>query len=306
MLQSSKSTKLLKTNMEIKPLSESNQKEALCFVRNHEKTCVSLMEHLMTSTENVFVLCRGSFIYGIIYFRNLKTVLHCLPFAKEKSEENKPLINQTIILFKEFFEGQNVFCINGERFGSALLIKAISLCSQKKRPSVLTKYFLMECNSPQEKNLSNESGYAIKKAKKTDAKKLFKLEEEYQRVEVVPEGLKVSSKNLEESFLHSFTDSKIFYIAKWSGENPEGGEIICKAAINSVSENYGLIGGVFTKSKYRKKGFAAVLVNHLVRIINIDNKKAVLFVKEKNLPAVSLYRKIGFKNIDQHVLAYYF
>ncbi|MCK5198965.1 MAG: GNAT family N-acetyltransferase, partial [Spirochaetales bacterium] len=64
------------------------------------------------------------------------------------------------------------------------------------------------------------------------------------------------------------------------------------------------IGGVYTKPEYRNRGISTLLMQMLLNGIHKSGKKAVLYVKKGNKPALALYRKLGFRIIDEYS-AYY-
>lgn len=65
-----------------------------------------------------------------------------------------------------------------------------------------------------------------------------------------------------------------------------------------------LLSDVKTDKMYRGKGLATKLINKMYSDINKPNpKKGVyLFVKENNINAISLYKKLGFKFIKEYTL----
>jgi predicted GNAT family acetyltransferase len=83
------------------------------------------------------------------------------------------------------------------------------------------------------------------------------------------------------------------------------GDIVAKANTNAIGINKVQIGGVYTHPLYRRNGYAAALVAALSNRAIRSGKEPVLFVKEKNMPAFSLYQKIGFAECGRYAIAYY-
>lgn len=55
---------------------------------------------------------------------------------------------------------------------------------------------------------------------------------------------------------------------------------------------------LFIEEDYRKKGYAQKLLNYVIEK-NKDVEKIMLEVKEDNVPAINLYKKLGFKKISE-------
>ncbi len=61
---------------------------------------------------------------------------------------------------------------------------------------------------------------------------------------------------------------------------------------------------IATKEKYKNKGFASALLEHLKKYSKLNNKTLSLEVKSKNHVAINLYTKLGFKIVSSR-LNYY-
>jgi uncharacterized protein len=84
----------------------------------------------------------------------------------------------------------------------------------------------------------------------------------------------------------------------------KNGKILSKANIHGVSKNFFQIGGVGTLEKFRKKGYAKKVVSKLCHyFFEKDLKCGLLFTRKENYPALELYKKIGFKPIDEFIIA---
>ena len=56
---------------------------------------------------------------------------------------------------------------------------------------------------------------------------------------------------------------------------------------------------IVVKKGYRNKGIGSLLLENLLLLCNKSNLKSLsLEVNEKNIPAINLYKKFGFKNIS--------
>lgn len=101
------------------------------------------------------------------------------------------------------------------------------------------------------------------------------------------------------SNLRSILENQVVVIAE------VGGRIIAKANTNGRGFRYDQIGGVFTERDYRNQGIAQLLVRRLSGTIRRDGKRACLFVKTNNAPAIALYHRLGFVQRDDFVITYY-
>ena len=63
------------------------------------------------------------------------------------------------------------------------------------------------------------------------------------------------------------------------------------------------INNIVVSEKYRNKGIATALINFAISKFN-DLKNVFLEVNDKNINAVNLYKKLGFKVIDVRMRYY--
>ncbi len=84
------------------------------------------------------------------------------------------------------------------------------------------------------------------------------------------------------------------------------GHIVSKANIHGTSKSYFQIGGVNTRKEYRRKGYAAQVVSFLCKhYFDQGLKHGLLFTANDNFGAQELYKKIGFKPVDDFIIAEY-
>lgn len=84
-----------------------------------------------------------------------------------------------------------------------------------------------------------------------------------------------------------------------------GGKAVSKAQTNAIGYNYAQIGGVYTAPEYRRKGYSAAVMDALLDRLEKDHLKTALFVQNGNIPALRLYRNLGFEQIDDFRIIYY-
>jgi uncharacterized protein len=83
------------------------------------------------------------------------------------------------------------------------------------------------------------------------------------------------------------------------------GSLVAKAGTNAIGVNWVQLGGIFTLPGFRGRGVARRLMMHLLANLEKQGFGATLFVKSENIPAVSLYRRVGFSDVAPFSIAYY-
>lgn len=83
------------------------------------------------------------------------------------------------------------------------------------------------------------------------------------------------------------------------------GAIVSKANIHGISKNYVQIGGVMTHPEHQGKGYAKQTVSALSKYWLAQGKEILLFARNDNVPANKVYASLGFKPIDEFIVAAY-
>ena len=294
------------SNILIKKILPECIGEAKQFLLPNEAECVNLCEMIFCkNAQDCYAVIYEEKIVGVFCFRNRRTVFHCLPFTKYKTALDKILCQETQAAFYEFFADEKPFCINGEATGS-LFLK--NIFRNKKNPvhaKTTNEYFLMQNTFSQEKSADANSSLSACKnqsriflALPCDEEKLFPLERAYQFEEVIPPNFNVSEKLLRDAFRLNLQSQRIFYLQIEDGP-------VAKAAITACGKNYALLGGVYTLPEFRRKGFATILIQHILRVLASEKKSASLYVKKNKSAVVEMYKKTGFENAAEYRLIYF-
>lgn len=143
------------------------------------------------------------------------------------------------------------------------------------------------------------SDLIIKKACIKDLNKLVPLEFEYQKEEVLIKPEDLNRRATLENFSHKLKKDDIYFIL--DKEFP-----ITKGGTTYKSNNYTLIGGVFTWKEKRNNGFSTILLKSLLNAQLDIGFKGALFVKEDNYAALHLYKKLGFIDPLSYKINYYY
>jgi ribosomal protein S18 acetylase RimI-like enzyme len=82
---------------------------------------------------------------------------------------------------------------------------------------------------------------------------------------------------------------------------------VSKVNVNGESPNYFQIGGTYTRKEFRNRGLSKFCLNYFIDHIFTKTKKngIILYVKIKNLPAIKLYKALGFTIQFESILCYY-
>jgi len=95
-----------------------------------------------------------------------------------------------------------------------------------------------------------------------------------------------------------YGEKEITYLVKEGrvyGSFTKENELASLAFIQDESINVALIGGVYTKPRFRRQGYAKSCLSKLINDLLLKHKIVGLTVSVNNLPAVNLYKSLGFK-----------
>ena len=146
---------------------------------------------------------------------------------------------------------------------------------------------------------SKPASYKIRQATICDASSLLPLQIAYEKEEVCISPKKIPP-YISMINLQKILKNEIVYITTLD-ELP-----IAKANTNARSINYFQLGGIYTMPKYRRHGIASLTVSALMQhICKVEKKKIALFVNIKNIAAVSLYKKLGFMDVERLMISYF-
>ena len=258
------------------------------FVRPHEETCVSLASLIRRKSDKlVFISTSESSVVKPVGILNLdSTLYHCIPDINQIDKisllEDLPYLLQ-----------KPVRCISGETTTTAYLIKFFP------NPKQGYPYKMMRWSNTQDSVVSTLSGgEEIIRCTEHDMDFLHSLQKDYLKDEVAVPG-------------RTLTDAEVDITLRQILKNQiclamtVDGEIVAKANTNAIGINCVQIGGVYTHPLYRRNGYAGTLIQALCTRATRAQKQPVLFVKEKNKPALSLYQKLGFEECGRYTIAYY-
>ena len=259
------------------------------FVIPHEETCASLASLVRRKSDKlVFIsdpstpLRDHSSILGILNLDS--TIYHCIP---------APDLLDADFLKAElpYLMKKPVRCISGEKNATDFLIKIFP------DPAQTYDYKMMNLpRSPASPELSG--GEEIIRCTEHDMEALHQLQKDYMKEEVFVLGRPITDAEVDISLRQILKNQLCFALTV-------DGDIVAKANTNAIGINCIQIGGVYTHPLYRRNGYVGALVQALCNRAIRSGKQPVLFVKEKNKPAFSLYQKLGFEECGCYTIAYY-
>lgn len=270
------------------------------FIAPYEETCVSLASLIRRKSDNlVFISTSESSVVesveaSILGILNLdSTLYHCIPDINQIDKIS--LLEDLPYLLKK-----PVRCISGEANSTDYLIKFFP------NPKQLYPYKMMRWTTPPNKVISTDStttttlsgGEEIIRCTEHDMDFLHPLQKDYMKEEVAVPGRTITDAEVDIT-LRQILKNQICLAMTVDGE------IVAKANTNAIGINCVQIGGVYTHPLYRRNGYAGALIQALCNRATRAQKQPVLFVKEKNKPALSLYQKLGFEECGRYAIAYY-
>lgn len=268
------------------------------FLLPYEKQCCALMAKAINKDDSLMLIVEAGTersvspqVYGVItYNPKAQQVFCCIPFRTE----------QVARVLRDFFFERKVFCISGEE-SSAVFLEGIVNSLSPKVFREERNYFFMEFRKDGAEESLREMAplrSQVIMCGETDCEALMPLVLDYTRVEVLPAWRGVNAPAERLSLERQFRNGFVMGIKGSDG-------FICKAHTNAISANYLQIGGVYTVESFRGRGLATAIVQQMALFAMDMNRQAVLFVKEKNVPAVRAYSRAGFVVTGRYRIVYY-
>jgi predicted GNAT family acetyltransferase len=170
-------------------------------------------------------------------------------------------------------------------------------------PAVSVDYHLMVQNRHSFSRASREpfpcpSGLMVRTAYPKDLGTLLPLQIRYELEEVVINSQRYSEQACRQHLKRALR-RQLVLMAELNGE------VVAKAGTNARGFTADQIGGVYTVESERNSGIAFRVMEELLRRIFAQKNTVCLFVKKSNRPALSLYRKLGFRITEGYQICYF-
>lgn len=266
------------------------------FLLENEATCVSLVSRFLKKDAKIYLAKEKDKIYAVFSFSAGRQLL--FQVKKDLSSDEKEILRIAVgKAFESYFS--RAYSIMGT-LAECNVISKIAQNHFVKNPVHAQEYNLMifDENSHADFSDADENDISIKCCGISDFDNLFPLQKSYELEEVVfsPQDF---NQNLSELALKkNLAQKKIFALE-------QNGKFISKLAINARGKNCVQLGGIFTVPELRKRGFAKKLLLSFCKKYCERGKKTVLFVKKTNLAANELYKRCGFRKIDEYKIIYF-
>ena len=311
------------------------------FLERHEEQCVQLAETVRRSVKHAYAVIsekntgerlteyiqqdgKSGFIYGVINFRS--TILHCLPFADMSAAETNSVrggkqngaerqdfetpAKDFIYAFADFFAARKsafrISCVNGSEGGAKLILAALKDARINLAPSQVNEYTLLQLTAAEFSHIKEpllQNGAQVFRCRSDmDAAlfdKLLDLQKQYEIEEVIPKH-EIFSEDICRLRLKSVLRTQ--YVAAML--LPDG-TVAAKAGTNGLGFHTAQLGGVYVKREFRRRGYALCTVHRVLKNVFSVKNTVVLFVKNANATALSLYRALGFKKLNGYIIAYF-
>lgn len=268
------------------------------FGKFREERCVPFTSRLKNDEKRATILinahsgqlfCESRITEALMITRNGLV----LPVLNEESVA----VNQDLQLAKLLqYHARNVYSIMGIQADVLHTRTLLNL-----QPKIRIEYLLMSLTKKNFRDMNSDSRnqlLEVRRAGLDDAEWLFQLQKEYEFEEVL---LRKEDFNEKRSFALFRTRllNNLIYIGIRCGSP------VSQAGTNARGYNVDQIGGVYTCKNDRNRGFASIVMKKLLRDIFNTKSMVSLFVKRTNGPAISLYKKLGFRTQNSYCIEYF-
>lgn len=286
--------------MDIFPLEAADRAAASAFVLPYERFCIPLVSRLLGSTVPAYAAVDEDGVWRAVFtFSKAGQIFHCIPL---KNAAPRDALYEACCRFFSAQREHDFFSINGESHGTQLLLQALTQATGQASTRVQQYDFM---RSPEVAQVAVRAEWAqplpddckIVRCTPSMADMLFPLQTAYEKEEVVF-NLDTYSENV--SFLalkKALLEQSVYALSVQ-------GTIVAKGGTNAQGVHYVQLGGVYTATTARKKGYATALIRHIVRDMASQQKRAALFVKTGNVAAQRLYERCGFTKYGVYETAY--
>jgi predicted GNAT family acetyltransferase len=267
---------------------------ALDFLKKREQYCVAACAHL---------LCRHNKEKHFWYLpdtqgRVIAVLLHSKRslFPLFDGNRDTPIPR----FMNRFLRGIHFHAIQGQTQDVETLASVVN--SLGYTPQDIINYHLMIMDSEEYCSMSaikkGPPGLIVRKPELTEIDAIFPLQAAYEQEEVLPKGSEfyppLCRKNLE----HIMKGEQMLVACL-------ADRIVGKINTSAASFSRYQIGGVYVHPDYRGLGIAQCMTCALARFLSAHCRGFSLFVKKRNLAAVRVYGRVGFKIANDYRINYY-
>ena len=285
--------------MQLQAVTPSTSAVVADFLRRYDYMCATLTDYFIRqrSDTSFFVLYEQGTICGVFSYSTAGVVLFCLPYPR-----CYPAMRDVLI---SFFKGKTLFCLNGCEPAASFMLSVLQAASALQARELVTYYLMIRpyTQKSADKTILAD-GYSIRQCSIDDLDVLFPLEKGFQREEVWINGMSYDEVTGKKIFARVLKTYPVFAVERCKTVSSPS-QFVAKAAINALGYTCGQIGGVYTAPALRRCGFSLCAVGASIAFLAQAHLHAVLFVKQKNVAAYALYKKLGFVQKNSYMIAYW-
>jgi predicted GNAT family acetyltransferase len=196
------------------------------------------------------------------------------------------------------FRTASIHAVQGLRKEALAVEDALAQAGLLARETIDYDLMALDSEPPEENFRAGPPGLIIRPPETPDMNTLFTLQEGYEKEEVLPAGADFNPASCRLGLQRILEDEQILAAEL-------DGRLVGKINTSARSFTRCLIGGVYVHPGYRGLGIARRMTAVFTRILVSQGWGATLFVKKKNAPARSVYRRIGFYPFADYRISYY-
>jgi predicted GNAT family acetyltransferase len=191
-----------------------------------------------------------------------------------------------------------IHAIQGLCRDAEILEKAVAELGYKAAENINYHLMALDKEPCSEAFKAGPEGLRFRKPVSSDMDELFQLQIAYEQEEVLPAGAVFNSVSCYITLEHIVAKERIL-IAELDSR------IVGKINTSGASFSRYQIGGVYVHPDFRGRGIATRMGAVFIRDLIAEGRGITLFVKKRNLAALSVYRRIGFEVLRDYRISYY-
>ncbi|MEM5948572.1 GNAT family N-acetyltransferase [Spirochaetia bacterium 38H-sp] len=276
-------------------LDGEQEKSLQEFLLEEEYKCVYITSYVFKNSNFIgttgnnqlwVVLDESDKTTGVVYINPSGAIF---PYFSKKYKHDKEIGER----LQQIIKLVSPYMILGEKKSCKIVNDVL-----KKKINMQKNHFLMlKDKDTENKKNKNKDNIIIRLATPSDMEELYKLQENYEKEEVLPDVSLFSPASCIHK-INTHIKTKSIMVAEYNGK------IVAKAEISAKGVLIYQIGGVYTLPEYRNRGIATELVRNLIKLIEGSSKKVCLFVRKDNKPAYKVYKKLGFSTVSDFSIVY--
>ena len=256
------------------------------FLKSYEPFCVSACSQYLHKDEvdSCWILDgKDGIDAALIYSNNIVFPI----FIERPSYSLKPFL-------KWFSNNKKIYALHGMR--SNVMPVEEALCDLGIVVAEYVNYDLLElADSPCIRR--QPAGLVLRKPVIQDMEELFHLHAGYQKEEVMTNGAVFNPAACRLIIEQIFKNEQVM-VAEMNCK------LVGKVNTNALSFSRAQIGGVYVLPQYRRYGIGSYMVANFAAQIRCAGMIPSLFVKDHNITAYSMYKRIGFSAIGYYRISY--